>query len=137
MTWSWIVWAPAILRKLSYATRGVKAGSIYHTQWNATWLWRYRWVLRWKQRPGRVTRQGLTLPSQISSKLSEGRVCKKDPGLCLSTVFLEGLVPSLQELTIYAFFSETIVAASDIEKDNLMFCQSSEIIKTISLMSLL
>lgn len=46
-------------------------------------------------------------------------------------------MPSLQELTIYAFFSETIVAASDIEKDNLMFCQSSEIIKTISLMSLL
>lgn len=43
----------------------------------------------------------------------------------------------LQEPAILSFLSETIVATSDIEKGNLMFSQSSEIIKTISLMSLL
>lgn len=81
-------------------------------------------------------RQGLILPSQISSKLSEG-YARKIQGCIFLLYSWEGLVRSLQELTIYAFFSETIVTTSNIEKDNLMFCQSSEIIKTISLMSLL
>lgn len=79
--------------------------------------------------------QSLMLPSQTPGRSSAG--CAREIQVYTFPLCSWRAKPLLWEPNSSTLFSEIIAAASHREKGNLMFCQSSKIVKTLSLMSLL